>query len=65
MPKGNHAVGDAHFRKDWQRRVRTWFDQPASAQKRRHARALKVILDFPILIQIPLPFTHSRHILII
>jgi large subunit ribosomal protein L13e len=30
-----------HFRKDWQRRVRTWFDQPGSKVRRRHARKAK------------------------
>ena len=31
-----------HFRKDWQRRVRTWFDQPGSKVRRRQARTAKV-----------------------
>jgi large subunit ribosomal protein L13e len=30
-----------HFRKDWQRRVRTWFDQPGSKVRRRRARKAK------------------------
>src|SRR5882762_7937121 len=30
-----------HFRKDWQRRVRTWFDQPGSKVRRRQARKVK------------------------
>ena len=30
-----------HFRKDWQRRVRTWFDQPGSKVRRRQARRTK------------------------
>ena len=30
-----------HFRKDWQRRVRTWFDQPGSKVRRRQARRAK------------------------
>jgi large subunit ribosomal protein L13e len=30
-----------HFRKDWQRRVRTWFDQPGSKVRRRQARKAK------------------------
>ena len=59
MPKGNHAVGDAHFRKDWQRRVRTWFDQPASAQRRRHARALKAASIFPRPLDSLRPVVHA------
>jgi large subunit ribosomal protein L13e len=30
-----------HFRKDWQRRVRTWFDQPGRKVRRRTARKVK------------------------
>ncbi|KAH9487002.1 60S ribosomal protein L13 [Psilocybe cubensis] len=30
-----------HFRKDWQRRVRTWFDQPGRKLRRRTARKTK------------------------
>jgi len=30
-----------HFRKDWQRRVRTWFDQPGRKLRRRTARKAK------------------------
>jgi large subunit ribosomal protein L13e len=30
-----------HFRKDWQRRVRTWFDQPGRKLRRRKARVAK------------------------
>ncbi|KAK4700659.1 large subunit ribosomal protein L13e, partial [Phenoliferia sp. Uapishka_3] len=30
-----------HFRKDWQSRVKTWFDQPGKKHSRRAARAAK------------------------
>lgn len=30
-----------HFRKDWQRRVKTWFDQPGRKLRRRKARQTK------------------------
>ena len=30
-----------HFRKDWQSRVRTWFDQPGRKLRRRQARKAK------------------------
>lgn len=30
-----------HFRKDWQRRVKTWFDQPGRKLRRRNARVAK------------------------
>jgi len=36
--KHNNVLHANHFRKDWQRRVRTWFDQPGSKVRRRRAR---------------------------
>ena len=47
MPKGNKAIVDVHFHKDWQRRVKTWFNQPARHERRRNARALKAVRVFP------------------
>lgn len=38
MPKHNNAVPRNHFRKDWQRFVKTWFNQPARAERRRISR---------------------------
>lgn len=40
-PKGNNMLPNAHFHKHWQRRVKTWFDQPARKQRRRNARIAK------------------------
>jgi len=40
MGKGNNAVPGEHFHKDWQRYVRTWFNQPAR-KKRRHVNRIK------------------------
>jgi len=37
----NNVLHDNHFRKDWQRRVRTWFDQPGRKLRRRTARKTK------------------------
>ncbi|KAK7468826.1 60S ribosomal protein L13 [Stygiomarasmius scandens] len=39
--KHNNVLHDNHFRKDWQRRVRTWFDQPGRKLRRRNARKAK------------------------
>lgn len=33
-----------HFRKDWQRRVKTWFDQPGRKLRRRQARVSKAAI---------------------
>jgi len=37
----NNVLHANHFRKDWQRRVRTWFDQPGRKLRRRNARKSK------------------------
>ncbi|KAF8213114.1 ribosomal protein L13e-domain-containing protein [Mycena galopus ATCC 62051] len=37
----NNVLHANHFRKDWQRRVRTWFDQPGRKLRRRTARKTK------------------------
>lgn len=39
--KHNNVIPNAHFRKDWQRFVKTWFNQPAKKIKRRSLRAAK------------------------
>jgi len=38
MVKHNNQVPNQHFRKDWQRYVRTWFSQPAKKEGRRAHR---------------------------
>ena len=47
MPKHNNIIPNAHFHKDWQKRVRVWFDQPARKTRRRNARAKKASRIFP------------------
>ncbi|KAI0082280.1 60S ribosomal protein L13 [Panus rudis PR-1116 ss-1] len=37
----NNVLHDNHFRKDWQTRVKTWFDQPGRKLRRRNARKAK------------------------
>lgn len=39
--RANNVLHANHFRKDWQRRVRTWFDQPGRKLRRRQARKVK------------------------
>ncbi|UKZ76386.1 60S ribosomal protein L13, partial [Trichoderma virens FT-333] len=39
--KHNQTIISNHFRKDWQRRVRTHFDQPGRKTRRRTARQAK------------------------
>ncbi|PIL31857.1 hypothetical protein GSI_06561 [Ganoderma sinense ZZ0214-1] len=39
--RANNVLHANHFRKDWQSRVRTWFDQPGRKLRRRQARKAK------------------------
>uniref|UniRef100_T1J477 Large ribosomal subunit protein eL13 n=1 Tax=Strigamia maritima TaxID=126957 RepID=T1J477_STRMM len=39
-PKRNNMIPNGHFHKDWQRYVKTWFDQPMR-KKRRHMTRVK------------------------
>lgn len=45
--KHNNQICNQHFRKDWQLRVKTWFNQPASKVRRRNARAAKAKMVAP------------------
>jgi len=48
MPsKRNQMVPNAHFHKDWQRYVKTWFNQPARKERRRRARVAKAAAVAP------------------
>ena len=40
-PKRNGMIPNAHFKKHWQRRVKTWFDQPGKKKTRRLKRLKK------------------------
>lgn len=40
-PSRNGMILNPHFHKDWQRRVRTWFNQPARKIRRRQCRQAK------------------------
>ncbi|KAL1918014.1 60S ribosomal protein eL13 [Calcarisporiella thermophila] len=41
MVKHNNVLPNGHFHKDWQLRVKTWFDQPGRKKRRRIARINK------------------------
>lgn len=48
MPiKHNNQVPNSHFKKDWQRRVKTWFDQPKKKARRRRLRQQKAAQNAP------------------
>lgn len=40
-PKGNNMIPNGHFHKDWQRFVKTWFNQPARRFRRKQRRIKK------------------------
>ena len=40
-------IPNGHFHKHWQRRIKTWFDQPARKQRRRAARFAKASQGAP------------------
>ena len=40
-PKGNNVIPNVHFHKDWQRYIKTWFNQPARKYRRRQNRIKK------------------------
>jgi large subunit ribosomal protein L13e len=45
--KHNNMIANEHFRKYWQRYVKTWFDQPAKKKARRMARQAKAAAVAP------------------
>ncbi|GLJ12574.1 hypothetical protein SUGI_0193710 [Cryptomeria japonica] len=47
MVKHNNVVPNGHFKKHWQRYVKTWFNQPARKARRRTARQKKAVKIFP------------------
>ncbi|GBF98769.1 60S ribosomal protein L13-like [Raphidocelis subcapitata] len=47
MVKHNNVIPNQHFKKKWQFRVRTWFNQPARKLRRRQARIEKATKSFP------------------
>jgi len=47
MVKHNNRLVKNHFRKDWERHIKTWFDQPAKKAKRRLKRQKKAARLFP------------------
>nr|ABM55560.1 putative ribosomal protein L13 [Maconellicoccus hirsutus] len=40
-PKGNNMIPNGHFHKDWQKYIKTWFNQPARKFRRHKARVQK------------------------
>ncbi|TMW68432.1 hypothetical protein Poli38472_005900 [Pythium oligandrum] len=47
MVKHNNVIPNGHFHKDWQRRIKTWFDQAAKKKSRRLRRKEKAAAIAP------------------
>merc|ERR1712212_1386366 len=45
--KHNNVLPNAHFHKDWQNRVKTWFNQPGRKKRRRVSRQKKALAIAP------------------
>ena len=43
----NGVIPNAHFKKHWERYVRTWYDQPGKKQRRRKLRQAKALAVAP------------------
>eukprot|EP00299_Pterocystis_sp_00344_P009535 c4045_g1_i1.p1 GENE.c4045_g1_i1~~c4045_g1_i1.p1 ORF type:complete len:208 (+),score=40.79 c4045_g1_i1:42-665(+) len=47
MVKHNNVIPNGHFKKHWERRVKTWFNQPARKLRRREDRVKKALRVAP------------------
>lgn len=61
MGKRNNMIPNGHFHKDWQRFVKTWFNQPARKFRRRTNRVKKARTVAPryVTFNFPLNFTKN------
>ncbi|KJE93210.1 ribosomal protein L13 [Capsaspora owczarzaki ATCC 30864] len=60
MPRHNNVIANAHFHKDWQHLVRTWFDQPGQKKSRRQARTAKAVKVAPRPVDTLRPIVHAQ-----
>ena len=60
--KHNNQLPNNHFRKHWQERVRTWFNQPARKERRRSQRLVKATRLAPRPIDSLRPAVYSQTI---
>lgn len=56
--RGNQAVQNVHFKKDWRRKVHTWYKQPFRKVRRHNARITKAKQVFPNTIRTLKPTVH-------
>ncbi|CAD5209403.1 unnamed protein product [Bursaphelenchus xylophilus] len=60
--RGNNALPGNHFRKHWQRRIRTWFNQPARKVRRAETRVQKAKAVAPRPVSLLRPAVHCTSI---
>jgi len=60
--RGNNALPGNHFRKHWQRRIKTWFNQPARKIRRANNRVTKLKTVAPRPIGLLRPAVHCPSI---
>ena len=60
--KRNGTVPNAHFHKDWQRFIKTWFNQPMRKKRRHNARVAKARAVAPRPTQKLRPLVHCPNI---
>ncbi|XP_011875185.1 PREDICTED: 60S ribosomal protein L13 [Vollenhovia emeryi] len=58
MGKGNNMIPNGHFHKDWQRYVKTWFNQPARKIRRKQKRLKKARAVAPRPVNLLRPIVH-------
>lgn len=62
-PKGNNMIPNGHFHKDWQKYIKTWFNQPARKLRRHKKRVQKAKAVAPRPVAGPLrPIVHCPSI---
>ena len=47
MFRHNNVIPNVHLSKDWQGRVKTWFDQAGRKKRRRQHRAARAAISNP------------------
>jgi large subunit ribosomal protein L13e len=62
MVKHNNVIPNGHFKKLQSGYIKTWFNQPARKQRRRHARELKAAAVAPAPIKHLRPVVHGQTI---
>ncbi|XP_043263295.1 60S ribosomal protein L13 [Colletes gigas] len=58
MGKRNNMIPNGHFHKDWQRFVKTWFNQPARKYRRKQSRVKKARSLAPRPVKLLRPAVH-------